>query len=78
MAGFRRLIIKTAEVLIIILIVLITVGTAISTATSLHQIGGGEYWILGLIAGAVLGFLGAAILAAYFFLLMEIAENTRK
>jgi hypothetical protein len=78
MGGFRRFIIRTADVLMLVLVVLITLASAISMGGSLQMTLGGIYGVLGFILGAVLGFIGAAIVAAYFFLLAEIAENTRR
>jgi len=78
MGGFRRFIIRTADVLMLVLVVLITVASAVSMGGSLQMTLGGVYGVLGFILGGVLGFIGAAIVAAYFFLLAEIAENTRR
>lgn len=77
MDGFRRFIIKTAEIMMILIVVLMTISFAISGAGSAAAMGG-SYWILGLLLGAVGGFLFSAVLAAYFFLLLEVAENTRR
>ena len=78
MGGFRRIIVKTADALMLVLVVLITLGTAISVAGSLQMTMGGVWGVVGFILGGVLGFIGAAVFAAYFFLLAEIAENTRR
>lgn len=78
MAKFRRFIIVTAEVMVVLIVVLMTIGSAISGAVSMQTALGGQYWIVGVLLGAVGGYLGAAIFAAGFFLLMEIAENTRR
>lgn len=78
MDAFRHFIIKTAEVLMVIVVGLITLWFAVAGAGYAQVMGGGAYWILGLIVGAAAGFVFAAILAAYFFLLLEIAENTRR
>ena len=78
MGKFGRFIITTAEVMMIIIVVLLTIGSAISGATGMQASLGGQFWILGALIGGVGGYVGAAIFAAGFFLLMEIAENTRR
>jgi hypothetical protein len=78
MAGFRRFIIKTAEVLMILVVIGMTIAFAISGATTAQLAQGGQFWILGFVIGAIAGFAFAAVIAAYFFLLAEIAENTRR
>jgi hypothetical protein len=78
MGGFRRFIIKTAEILMILVVIGMTVGTGISGSTGMQIAFGGQYWILGFVLGAIGGFAAAAVIAAYFFLLAEIAENTRR
>lgn len=78
MAGFRRFIIKTAEVLMILVVIGMTIAFAISGAASLQFAQGGQFWIVGFIIGGIAGFAFAAVIAAYFFLLAEIAENTRR
>jgi hypothetical protein len=76
MRGFRRFIIKIAEVLTILTMVFLTISFAISGMfwTAL----GGYSWISGLVLGAISGFAVAALGAAILFLLIEIAENTRR
>jgi len=78
MGGFRRFIIQTANALMIVLVILITLASAISMASSLQMMQGGIWGVVGFIVGGVVGFIGSAVFAAYFFLLAEIAENTRK
>ena len=78
MARIRRFIILTAEVMVVLIVILMTIGSAISGAASMQAAFGGQYWILGALLGAAGGYLGAAILGAGFFLLMEVAENTRR
>jgi len=78
MGGFRRFIIQTANALMIVLVILITLASAISMAGSLQMMQGGIWGVVGFIVGGVVGFIGSAVFAAYFFLLAEIAENTRK
>lgn len=78
MAGFRHFIIKTAEVMMIVIVILTAISFAISGAGVAQAALGGNYWIVGVVAGFIVGFLFAAIFAAYFFLLAEVAENTRR
>ena len=78
MAGFRRFIIKTAEVMMVLVVILMTIGFAISFAGSMQMGMGGQYWVIGLVIGAIVGFIAGSVIAAYFFLLAEIAENTRR
>ena len=69
MHEFRRFVIKTAEIFVVLVVVLMTLSFAIS----------GWAWggVPGFAIGGVFGFVFAAVLAATFFLLQEIAENTR-
>jgi len=69
MEQFRRFVIKTAEVFVVILVVLMT----LSFASSAYAFGG----IVGFLVGGAFGFVLSSLLAATFFLLAEIAENTR-
>ena len=78
MGGFRRFLIKTAEIMMAIGVIIVTIVSAISGASSGYWMMGAAGAILGIIIGAVLGFVFTAIVAAYFFLLQEIAENTRR
>jgi hypothetical protein len=77
MIGIRRLIIKTAEILMIVLVVLTILGFAIFGA-----IAGGQtntiVAVIGLIVGGFVGLVIAAVTASFFFLILEIAENTRR
>jgi hypothetical protein len=77
MHGFRRFIIKTAEVMMVFIIILSVLGFAVSGATSAQISFGDQYWIAGALIGGVIGLIAAAVVAAYLFLLVEIAENTR-
>jgi hypothetical protein len=78
MAGFRRFIIRIVEVLLIIFVVVSTLFSALSGFAYGQMIGsGGAAVVLFLISGLV-GFAFAAVLAAAYFLLAEIAENTRR
>jgi hypothetical protein len=76
MGGFRRFIIKTAEVMMAVFVVLLTIVFAVSSAIGLQE-QGSAYAILGFIVGGIIGFILASVLAAFFFLLAEIAANTR-
>jgi hypothetical protein len=78
MAGFRRFIIKTAEIMMLLIVIAMTISFAISGAISAQAAMGEQWWIGGFLLGAVAGYLLAAVLAAYFFLLAEVAENTRR
>ena len=78
MGSFRNFVVKTAEVMMLIIVIILTLAFAISGAGTgaavLDTVGG----ILGFIIGGALGFITASVMAAYFFLLAEIAENTRR
>jgi hypothetical protein len=76
MDSFRQFIIRTAEVFIVILVVLITLWFAVGGAGYGQLIGIG--WLLGIVIGGAIGFVFGCVSAAYFFLLLEIAKNTRK
>jgi ABC-type transport system involved in multi-copper enzyme maturation permease subunit len=77
MAGFRRFIINIVEWLLIVFIVLLTAFSAIGGALQGNYIGGAMPVVLFLVYG-FMGFLSAAVLAAFYFLLAEIADNTRR
>jgi hypothetical protein len=75
MRGFRRFIIRIAEILTILMMVFATISFATS---GLFWAGiSGYSWIVGLVLGAITGFALAALGAAILFLLIEIAQNTR-
>jgi hypothetical protein len=76
--GFRHFIVRTAEVMMFLVVIFMTLGFAISGAGTAHATMGGIGWLIGLLVGGVIGFISAAVIAAYFFLLAEIAENTRR
>lgn len=78
MLGIRRLIIKTAEVMMIVLVVLTILSLAISGTFAGYNAGGGLVAILGLIFGGLIGLVLSAVVASFFFLTLEIAENTRR
>ncbi|MEX0853418.1 MAG: hypothetical protein WD036_09090 [Bauldia sp.] len=70
MDQFRRFVIKTAEIFVVAVVVLMTLSFAISG----WMMGNG---VIGFLVGGVFGFVLSAVIAATFFLLEEIAENTR-
>jgi hypothetical protein len=76
MRGFRRFIIRIAEILTILTMVFATISFAISGVFWAAM--SGYSWIVGLVLGAISGFALAAVGAAILFLLIEIAENTRR
>jgi ABC-type transport system involved in multi-copper enzyme maturation permease subunit len=76
-AGFRRFIINIVEWLLIVFIVLGTIFSAIVGAAAGAQMGGAMPVVMFLIYG-FMGFLSTAVLAAFYFLLAEIAANTRR
>ncbi len=76
MGGFRRFIIKIAEVMMVFFVILLTLALAISAAVAAQDYGSASA-ILAFIVGGILGFIIASVLAAFFFLLAEIAANTR-
>ena len=78
MASFRDFIVRTAEVMMLIIVVLLTLAFAISGAGTGAAVMGGFGGLLGFIVGGAIGFIAASVMAAYFFLLSEIAENTRR
>jgi uncharacterized protein YacL len=77
MGGFRRFIIKTAEIMMLVFVIGLTLGLAIAGAVG-GQDQGSAVAILGFIIGGIVGFILASVLAAFFFLLAEIAANTRQ
>ena len=76
MRGFRRFIIRFAEILTILTMAFATISFAISGLFWATM--AGYSWIAGLVLGAISGFALAAVGAAILFLLIEIAENTRR
>jgi hypothetical protein len=76
MGGFRRFIIKTAEIMMMLFVIVLTLAFAIAAAVGAQEYGSASA-ILAFIVGGILGFILSAILAAFFFLLAEIAANTR-
>jgi len=77
MIGIRRLIIKTAEILMIVLVVLTILGFAIFGGMVGAQTNG-IVAAIGLLIGGFIGLVIAAVTASFFFLMLEIAENTRR
>lgn len=78
--GFRRFVIGlsglTAVVLIIASAIIAGIGGA---AVSVIMSGGrAESAVIGFVFGAISGFFFAALPCAMMFMLMEVAENTRK
>lgn len=66
----KRLIVKSLEVIALVLIVVIVLGAAISGAAA----GGFIGFLGGLVFGAIMGVLVLGTL----FLIMDIADNTRR
>jgi hypothetical protein len=64
-------------VLLVVFVALLTVISALAGASYGHMFGGGMSVVMFLVWG-FFGFLSAAVLAAFYFLLTEIAENTRR
>ncbi|MCB1501054.1 MAG: hypothetical protein KDK07_14915 [Bauldia sp.] len=77
MEGFRGFIIRTAEMFVLILVVVAALGGAMSGWGSGAMSGGALGGILGLVIGGAIGFVFGCVGAAYFFLFLEIAQNTR-
>lgn len=77
MESFRAFIIRTAEIFILVLVVVFTLMGALSGWTSGMMTGGAFGALLGLLIGGGMGFVGGCVAAATFFLLLEIARNTR-
>ena len=78
MAGFRRFIIRIVEVLLVVFVVLLTIASALAGATYGQMLGGGGLSVALFLIWGFFGFLSAAVVAAFYFLLTEIAENTRR
>jgi hypothetical protein len=64
--------------MMLIIVVLMTLAFAVSGAGTGAAVMGGIGGLLGFIVGGAIGFISASVLAAYFFLLSEIADNTRR
>ena len=89
----RTMFIRTAEIFVLIAALLFVIlcgalgiGSAFTIAALAEQFGvpralfgqGDAVYVFGLALGLFFGFLIAAIFSALFFLLVEIAENTRR
>jgi uncharacterized membrane protein required for colicin V production len=66
----KRFVIKSLELIATVAMVLIVLGAAISGAI------GGGFW--GFVGGLIFGGITAIVLLGTLFLLMEIADNTRR
>ncbi|MGO3933717.1 hypothetical protein NP284_36050 [Rhodopseudomonas pseudopalustris] len=78
MNGFRRLIIKTAEVMMVLLVIVTIFSFAASGWMYGVDLGPGFFApVLGFIIGGLIGLAIASVTASMFFLVLEIAENTR-
>ena len=83
MLRIRRLIIKTAEVLMIVLVAITILLFAISGAIFFSGAGPDQptrtfLVVLGLALGGFFGLVISAVVASVFFLILEIAENSRR
>jgi hypothetical protein len=82
--SIRRLIIRTSELLALLAILLSTLASGVTSASwagmqaRLSDAPEGLYVVIGFALGALSGFVASAIVLAIWFLLIEIAENTRK
>ena len=77
MEGFRGFIIRTAEIFVLVLVVVAALMGAMSGWSSGALAAGAFGGLIGLIIGGAIGFVLGCVGAAYFFLFFEIAENTR-
>ncbi|MGO3930065.1 hypothetical protein [Rhodopseudomonas pseudopalustris] len=77
MAEFRRIIIKTAEVMMVLLVIITILATAGLGAISGSETSG-ALAVAGFVLGGVGGLIVSSIFASSFFLILEIAENTRQ
>jgi hypothetical protein len=77
MNEFRSFILRTAEAAMVVLVIVATLWSAFAGWAVASTLYGVFVGFLGFILGAASGFLFAAVVASYFFLLAEIAENTR-
>jgi hypothetical protein len=77
MEAFRAFIIRTAEIFVLFLVAVFTLGGAANGWAWGAMGGGGLGGILGLLIGGAIGFVLGCVGAAYFFIFLEIAKNTR-
>lgn len=81
MGGFRRFIISMANGFAVAAVIGVTLFSAIFMAISFSQYGRltgtSGYGALGFLLGGVIGFIVSGMSAALFFILSEIATNTR-
>jgi hypothetical protein len=77
-SGFRQFIIRTAEIFVVIVVALMTLGFAVQGYAAGMMAGGGGLGFVTFLLGGLFGFVLSSLLAATFFLLAEIAENTRR
>lgn len=84
MRAFRWFIIRIAEIFILLVVLLLILGSGAAGYLSvafMRQEAGMEVPFspgVGFLIGAILGFIVAAVFSAVFFLLVEIANNTRR
>lgn len=78
MRGIRRLVIKTAEVMMVILVIVTILAGGVVGAASFGPAHGPELRLIGFGLGAFAGLISSATIASLFFLVLEIAENTRR
>jgi hypothetical protein len=79
--AMRRVFIRTAEILVLVISIVVIafcglIGVALTTYGP--QVGIAANSELGFLMGAFIGFLISVVLSAVFFVLVEIADNTRK
>jgi hypothetical protein len=83
MRAIRWFIIRIAEIFILLIVVLATLVSAVSgyyaiQLMELQAMSTGLPPVAGAVIGGILGFVSMAIVSAIFFLLVEIANNTRR
>lgn len=83
MRAIRWFIIRIAEIFILLIVALATFVSAISgyytvQLMELQGMSTGLPPIVGAVLGGIIGFISMAVFSAIFFLLVEIANNTRR